>query len=710
MPNYLDTLLQSIDDPELQAALSREVGHLREGRQFGIVFERHLPETVRLYSHPIRAGLIVQRKASDDTETWLVQKVRKGVATLTPAGDYPAGDDSKNDATIEAPIIELVVVREFGDPIYPGLKSVGRIERGGDKPFHTVINSENYHALETLLYAYEGKVDCIYIDPPYNTGARDWKYNNDYVDGNDGYRHSKWLSFIEKRLLIAKRLLNPECSVLIATIDEKEYLRLGMLLEQAFPNADIQMVSSVINPSGSSRSGRFSRTDEYVFFVMLGSVRVSPWTTDMLRDPKKGTENKVRWNGLIRNGEGSRRSRIPSMFWPIYLDEKTGRFHSVGNPPPANKDRKSVKPPKGTVAVWPVDGSGAELMWRLSPATFLDYLERGYVKFSQADPATGLRSPQYLQKGTIEKLESGDIEVLGRTAEGALDLRYRDGRKTVAPMTTWNRVSHSAAEHGSAVLKALVPGRNFPYPKSLYAVEDALRFFISDKPDALVIDFFGGSGTTTHAVMRLNRQDGGRRRTILVTNNEVGPDAEEALIAQGKTPGHPDWEALGIFEYITKPRVEAAVSGQTWAGSDVEGEYKFTDEFPMSEGFLENVEFLELTYEDRDRISLGRAFEAVAPLLWMKAGSRGPVISRLPKDEAWVLSKDAAYGVLFEAEQWGGFVDAVKARPDVRSVFVVTNSTSVFQQVAGELPDWVDVTMLYEDYLSTFEINTGSGE
>ena len=145
-------------------------------------------------------------------------------------------------------------VAEYDQPIYAGLKETGRVERGGDKPYQVVINGENYHALETLAFAYTGKVDCIYIDPPYNTGARDWKYNNDYVDGSDAYRHSKWLAFMERRLKLAKQLLNPNDSVLIVTIDEKEYLRLGLLLEQVFRGERIQMVSSVINPAGVSRS------------------------------------------------------------------------------------------------------------------------------------------------------------------------------------------------------------------------------------------------------------------------------------------------------------------------------------------------------------------------------------------------------------------------------------------------------------------------
>ena len=108
-----------------------------------------------------------------------------------------------------------------------------------------------------LLFTHRGAVDCIYIDPPYNTGAKDWKYNNDYVEGDDLYRHSKWLAMMERRLLAAKELLNPADSVMIVTIDEKEYLRLGLLLEQLFPESTLQMVTSVINRKGIVRANEF---------------------------------------------------------------------------------------------------------------------------------------------------------------------------------------------------------------------------------------------------------------------------------------------------------------------------------------------------------------------------------------------------------------------------------------------------------------------
>src|SRR5262249_27529571 len=158
--------------------------------------------------------------------------------------------------------------------------------------------------------------------------------------------------------------------------------------------------------------------------------------------------------------------------------------------------------------------------------------------------------------------------------------------------------------HGARLVNDLILNRDFPFPKSLYAVEDAIRFFVKDKPNAVVLDFFAGSGTTAHAVARLNKQDGGNRQSILVTNNEVSAEEARARRERGLHPGAREWEALGIFEHVTRPRVTAAVTGLTPDGEPVKGDYKFTDEFPMADGFEENVDFLELTYLDRDRVEL----------------------------------------------------------------------------------------------------------
>src|SRR5205085_11709095 len=210
-----------------------------------------------------------QMPRSADEKLWRIVSIDRSARTAdleplaapAPNSGEPvveASDARRQNTT--AALDDLVVVAEFRDPIYPGLVSTGKVERGGDKPFHTVINAENFHGLQTLLFTHRGRVDCIYIDPPYNTGAKDWKYNNDYVEGDDLYRHSKWLAFMERRLLLAKELLNPESSVLIVTIDEKECLRLGLLLEQTFPEALIQMISDSVNPANVARRGAFGRS------------------------------------------------------------------------------------------------------------------------------------------------------------------------------------------------------------------------------------------------------------------------------------------------------------------------------------------------------------------------------------------------------------------------------------------------------------------
>ncbi|MEG2263706.1 MAG: DNA methyltransferase, partial [Acinetobacter sp.] len=236
-------------DPVLGAELDREFKILSSRLPFGLNFERHSPEAVELPLRPVRKGdkvrILPERGAikKGDQRLWQVKSINKAkmVAVLELTG---AAENDTQTVMLE----DLVVVAESRDIIYPGLVSTGKVLRGGEKPFHTVINGENYHALKALTYTHRGCVDAIYIDPPYNTGAKDWKYNNDYVEADDLYRHSKWLAMMERRLLIAHQLLNPADSVLIVTIDEKEYLRLGLLLEQIFPEARIQMVSITTNP------------------------------------------------------------------------------------------------------------------------------------------------------------------------------------------------------------------------------------------------------------------------------------------------------------------------------------------------------------------------------------------------------------------------------------------------------------------------------
>lgn len=268
----LTDLLSSVKarDIELGNELEREFRTLTNRRAFGLNFERHRPETVELPGRIVRRGDKVRilpprgTLGRPDQRLWRVVKFEQ-----RPDGRiaHLVSIEATDSALREAQVDDLVVTAEFKDFIYPGLISTGKVERAEGRPFHTVINGENFHALEALAFTHREKIDVIYIDPPYNSGARDWKYNNDYVEKDDMYRHSKWLAFMERRLKLASELLRKDRSVLIVAIDEKEYLRLGLLLEQTFPAAKIQMVSVVINPSGAKRDNLFSRSDEYLYFV-----------------------------------------------------------------------------------------------------------------------------------------------------------------------------------------------------------------------------------------------------------------------------------------------------------------------------------------------------------------------------------------------------------------------------------------------------------
>jgi adenine-specific DNA-methyltransferase len=263
--------------------------------------------------------------------------------------------------------------------------------------------------------------------------------------------------------------------------------------------------------------------------------------------------------------------------------------------------------------------------------------------------------------------------------------------------------SHNAENGGSLILTKLLPDRRFPFPKSLYAVEDSLRFFVGDKPEAIILDFFSGSGTTAHAVMRLNKQDVGRRQCISVTNNEVAADEQKTLRERGLRPGDPDWEKHGICDYITKPRVAAAITGKTPSGEPIKGDYKFTDEFPMADGFEENAEFFTLTYEAKSAVNHNLAYARIAPMLWLRAGAQGRCIDKLPP-EGWAVAD--TYGLLTEVDQATPFIHAV-SQGNLRIAYIVTDDDRRFQAMTKRLPDGVEPVRLYESYLSNFSFANG---
>lgn len=704
-----DDLLNRIHDPALRADLERELELIRSDRELGLVFERHLPERVRLYHQRIQKGSSVEIENQSDSPVWTVKSIKDKYAIIQRIDD--------TNAFVEESIktSDLVAVQEFGKPIFPGLRSVGRLERGGNKPFHTVINAENYHALETLMYAFEGKVDVIYIDPPYNTGDRSWKYNNDFVDLNDGYRHSKWLSFMEKRLILAKKLLRPDDGVLIVTIDEHEVHRLALLLQQIFPNYIHTMLTTVINPKGTIR-GQFGRVEEYALFVIpngienliAGKIIDSPSTEvpdedheyfendlddsdeesdlpassdepeDLISD-EDSTEYEFQL--FRRRGSSSLREDRPNRFFPIYIDEKKGQIVDVGETLPIGQNPTYEKV-KGLRPIWPIDSEGNHRVWRWQVSRVREILsgpdsEGRYLKLGRYNPV--------IDNWTI------NLAV--------------PKRSTVKQKTVWWETRHDSGTHGTTLIqKFLGKVRQFSYPKSLYLVRDTLDVVVRNRPEALILDFFAGSGTTAHATALLNQVDNGTRRSIMVTNNELESKTGEVLRKKGLGPGDKEYDSNGIFWNVTKPRMEAAISGNRQDGKPVPGTY--IDKTPFAVGLPENIEFFELTYENPDQVQLGKAFVSIAPILWLMSGSTGDYI--LKPNNSMEISKSGLYGILFDPNKWPEFALAVKKALDMTHAFIVTDSDSVFQKVVAELPDSVKSVRLYESYLSTFSINSGA--
>lgn len=468
-------------------------------------------------------------------------------------------------------------------------------------PYNFIIEGDNLHALHLLEKTHKGKVDCIYIDPPYNTGAKDWKYNNDYVDSNDVYRHSKWLSMMKSRLLIAKKLLNPKDSVLIVTIDEKEFLHLGCLLEEVFPQGNIQMVSSVINSKGIARD-EFFRVNEYLFIVRFGDCVATslPLPDEWRGNIKTSTTKEVRWGSLMRSGSGASRRDSPGCFYPIFISEDKKHFCGAGQPLPLDVDRNSVDVPEGQIALFPIHEDGSEGRWQYSRDKFLDIQQRGFVRIStQTSRGVTLR---YISEGWQKKVDNGQIKVLGRAEDGSLLLDDSDYVQEFIPCNQWWIPSHNATEFGSKLLQGII-GKRFSFPKSLYAVYDVIRFFVATKTDAIILDFFAGSGTTQHAINLLNKYDNGKRKCIMVTNNEISLEEEKRLTKLGFKKGDPEWEELGIAKYVNWPRTLCSINGIDINGKPLKGDYIVKDVngnvIPMSQGFNCNVKYFKCDWVER---------------------------------------------------------------------------------------------------------------
>jgi len=693
----LQDLIKQIDDETLRQRIMAEVGKLSKQKKFGLVFEEHLPECTPLYDVEIRRDSKVALKAGQVSDIYIVRSID---------GDKAICEHKSDHAEAEFALDDLIAVAEFGEPIYPYLKPIDTVCNAPDSDlWHTLIEADNYHALQLLEYLYAGKVDCIYIDPPYNTGARDWKYNNDYVDGSDAYRHSKWLSFMEKRLKLAKKLLNPKDSVLIVTIDEKEYLHLGCLLEEMFPAARMQMITSMINKKGSTRVGSFCRRDEYIYILFFGSSKVIRTNDDMISTTETQSTKAI-WNSLLRRGAaGSSREENANLFYPFFIDSN-GKIVKVGDPIPLGVTRSTVVAPDGLRVGWPIRSDRSEGRWQVSAENARLMVKNGTMKSGRYVESTQGIAINYLKKGQLEDLENGSLLRVGTDKNGAGIFEYSTEASIHSePGTMWVRDSHDASIYGSTLLRGIIPGKKFSFPKSLYAVHDVIRFFVASKPNALIVDFFAGSGTTLHAVNLLNAEDGGHRRCIMVTNNEVSADEAKSLTVKGYKSGDEEWEKFGIARYVTWPRTVCSIEGHDVNGKPLKGNYLGSD-IPMANGFKTNAVYFKLGFLDKASVRVGRQFREMLPTLWMKAGCFGscPALSGQKIPEYMVLPENRM-AILNDNSFFARFAEEVGNAPEIETVYLVTDSDADYRSMARGL-NVKQTYQLYRDYLDNFRINS----
>lgn len=396
------------------------------------------------------------------------------------------------------------------------------IDNGGAINF--LIEGDNLAALHLLEKTHKGRVDLIYIDPPYNTGAADWKYNNNYVDSRDTFRHSKWLCMMKARLEVSKLLLKKD-GALICAIDENELATTIMLLDEVFGvGYKIDPITIVHNPRGV-QGDNFSYVNEYALFVYQRGHKIVENTAI--------EESEIDWAPLRNWGTESERLDAANCFYPIYV--KNGEIVGFGDDVTSDDNfhpkQTEYDLQTGVYSIYPIDIQGIERKWRYARQT--------------------VESIAHLLR--VKEIDGGyDIEL---------------GKNFAPYRTVWTDKKYDANEYGTQLIGSMVPNNDFPFPKSVYTVYDCIRSITMYKPKAVILDFFAGSGTTGHATLMLNKDLGGDRSFILCTNNEVGDKKEKEFKKRyGSTDENKEeWEKwkqrYGIASSVTYPRIKAAIQG-----------------------------------------------------------------------------------------------------------------------------------------------------
>lgn len=691
----IDDLIDQISDVSLRKRIRNEVNRIQRNKKFGLVFENHLPECTPLYGLKIRVGSKVALKNKKPSDMYIVQRI---------TGDKASCEHLASHKNKILNLSDLVCVAEFGDPIYPYLQKIDEISTAPESDlWHELIEADNYHALQLLDYLYTGKVDCIYIDPPYNTGARDWKYNNDYVDSSDSYRHSKWLSFMEKRLRLAKKLLKKETGTLIVAIDDYEINHLRDLLEEIFPSFEINTVIINHHPQGGS-ANNVSRTHEYALFVTPKGKQLLFGKKSIVKDEK--------WS-LMRGGTDRRNLRIgrPNSFYAIFVNKKNGKVVGVGPHLDVNDTYELDTAPNNCKAFYPIGRDGTERVWRYERSSMLNKIKAGRI--------------------VCTKNETLQV------------VKHRDNAKHSPITSVWTGSQYNASQYGTSLLYDIFSKENrFAYPKSLYTVRDCINAVVQNRPNAKILDFFAGSATTLHAVNLLNAQDGGNRQCILVTNNEFSNSEEKKLKEKGVNPEDREWERWGIAHYIAWPRIKQTILGKDIKGNALKGDYNpkipayisvgkqsikvdeknlkrtayvkknipiypNVREIKKSDGFKSNVIYFKLGFLDKNSVALGKQFRELLPILWMKADGIGkcPTLKNEDTLPDYMILSQNKFAILLDEKYYREFLNKVYDNDEIKTVFIITNSDDAYHEMIANLED-KQTYQLYKDYLDNFRINT----
>ncbi|MCC6922893.1 MAG: site-specific DNA-methyltransferase [Nitrosomonas sp.] len=367
-----------------------------------------------------------------------------------------------------------------------------------------LIHGDNFQALNLLQERYREQVKCVYIDPPYNTDASAISYKN-------GYKSSSWVSLMDSRISRSRDLLTKD-GVLVAAIDDAQQRELSFLMSRIFDSRILGTVSVRSNPSGRPTQSGYAVSHEYLLFAGATSDsvigRLPPTVEQMARFNQHDEDGVFEWRNLRREGSNSDRSARRALYYPIYIDGEKIRVPKMSWSDITESWVDIESPKAGEQVVYPNNDDGAEKTWRWEGKTVM----------------TSLKSL------AVRKDRSG---------KNYIYYKRRPNEEGIVSVSSWFDAKHSSTEHGTALLKHLFGGSMFLYPKSIHAVVDAIYIAGASKTNALILDYFGGSGTTAHAVINLNREDNGRRKYILVEQGEY-------------------------FDTVLKPRIQKVVYSADW--------------------------------------------------------------------------------------------------------------------------------------------------